>query len=98
MATIINFNFLNFFRFKYDKYHFNSLNLNIQNIHDQYNDEDIIDITDYEVIPERVTYSVSNHISPSQKKRPPSGWTYDRKGKSIRYTHPPKGLYIDAFA
>jgi len=97
MTTIINFNFLNLFRYKNSQYHFNSLNFNIQNIQDRYK-EDIIEVTDYEVITDKLSCSIANHIQSSYKKKSLSGWTYNRKGKSIRYTHPPKGLYIDAFA
>jgi|Deesub1362A_J573_1020465.scaffolds.fasta_scaffold12960_4 hypothetical protein len=97
MATIINFNFLNFFRLKNERYHINSLNLNIQKFHDHYNNEDTIDITDYKVIQEE-TYPPTPYTLPSEKKRTPSGWTYDRRGRSVRYTSPPKGLYIDDFA
>ncbi|MBI5098087.1 MAG: hypothetical protein HZB30_02465 [Nitrospirae bacterium] len=111
MTTVINFNFLNFFKLKLDNHNIN-LNANDNRSYNQYLDnrrqnyfpeqEDVIDVTPYSRVVDENDESSALQLIDSRKTKDlvsNSGAPniYNRKGKTIQYFQE-KGLRINSFA
>jgi hypothetical protein len=111
MTTVINFNFLNFFKLKLDNYNIN-LNANDNRSYNQYLDnrrqnylpeqEEVIDITPYSRVVDKNDESSELQLIDTHKGKDlfinfgaPN--TYNREGKNIQYFQE-KGLHINSFA
>ena len=111
MTTVINFNFLNFFKLKLDHHNLN-LNVNANHSYNQYLDnrrqdyfpekEDVIDVTPYSRVVDENDESSALQIIDARKTKElvrNSGIhkMYNRKGNAIQHFQE-KGKHINAFA
>ncbi len=109
MTTVINFNFLNFFKLKLDNH---NININDIRSHNQYFDnrrqdyppeqEEIIDITPYSRVIDGNDTSLKLQLINTLKTKNPVSTSethniYNRKGKAIQYFHE-KGLHVNSYA
>lgn len=111
MTTVINFNFLNFFKLKLDNHNIN-LNANDNRSYNQYLDnrrqnyspeqEEVIDITPYSLVVDKNDESSELQLIDTHKEKnlfsnfgAPN--IYNREGKTIQYFQE-KGLHINSFA
>ncbi|MBI5056176.1 MAG: hypothetical protein HZB61_06140 [Nitrospirae bacterium] len=110
MTTVINLNFLNFFKLKLDNYTINDIRT-----HNQYFDNrrqnypteqeatvDIIDITSYNHLmavggkgPSLQSLDIRKHVNFITPFE--ANKTYDREGRSVQYSQD-KGMRVNSFA
>ncbi len=110
MTTIINFNFINFFKLKLDDHNIN-LNTNDNRLYNQYLDnrrqnyspeqEEVIDITPYSRVIDKNYESSDFQLIDNKEKDLFSNFgapnIYNREGKTIQHFQE-KGLHINSFA
>lgn len=110
MTTVINFNFLNFFKLKLDNHNLN-LNVNDNRSYNQYLDnrrqylpeqEDVIDVTPYSRVVDGNDESSALQIIDARKTKELVGNSgthkiYNRKGDTIQHLQE-KGLHVNSYA
>jgi hypothetical protein len=111
MTTVINFNFLNFFKLKLDNHNLN-LNVNDNRSYNQYLDnrrqdylpeqEDVIDVTPYSRVVDENDESSALQIldAPKTKELVGNSGThkiYNRKGNAIQHFQE-KGIHVNSYA